>query len=72
MTTEPQQTSVENVTYDLVSVLFHALEGSQAYASYIKDAESSGNRQLADFFRQVQQEDNNRAQRARQLLKQLS
>ena len=70
MTTQ-QRTSVSNEYYDLVSVLYHALEGAQTYSSFIKDAEQSGNQQLAQFFRQVQQEDNNRAQQARQLLSQM-
>jgi rubrerythrin len=72
MPTEQQQTSVSNTYYDLVSVLYHALEASQTYASYIRDAQASGNQQLVQFFQQVQQEDNNRAQRAQQLLTQLS
>ncbi len=72
MPTEQQQTGVSNTYYDLVSVLYHALEASQTYASYIRDAQASGNQQLVQFFQQVQQEDNNRAQRAQQLLTQLS
>ena len=71
MATEQQMTSVDNQYYDLVSVLYHALEGSQTYAKYIKDAEQSGNQELAQFFRRVQQEDNNRAQQAKQLMTKL-
>lgn len=72
MPNEQQQTSVSNAYYDLVSVLYHALEASQTYATYIQDAQASGNQDLVQFFQQVQQEDNNRAQRAQQLLHQLS
>ena len=68
MVTEPQMTVVSNEYYDLVSVLYHTLQGSQTSACYIKDAEQSGNQELAQFFRRVQQEDNNRAQQAKQLL----
>ena len=64
MTTQPQMTVVSNEYYDLVSVLYHALQGAETYDSYIKDAEQSGNQQLAQFFRRVQQEDNNRARRS--------
>ena len=71
MTTQQQMTNVSNEYYDLVSVLYHALEGAQTYSSFIKDAEQSGNQQLVQFFRQVQQEDNNRAQQAKQLLAQM-
>ncbi len=69
---EQQQTSVSNAYYDLVSVLYHALEASQTYASYIQDAQQAGNQNLVQFFQQVQQEDNSRAQQAQQLLSQLS
>ena len=68
--TEPSRTGVPNEVYDLVSVLYHALEGGQTYEKYIQDAGS--NQELAQFFRQCQQEDQQRAQRAQQLLTQLS
>jgi hypothetical protein len=68
MTTQQQATVVSNEYYDLVSVLYHSLQGSQTSACYIQDAEQSGNQELAQFFRRVQQEDNNRALQAKQLL----
>jgi len=71
MTTQPQQTNVNNVLYDLTSVLYHTLEASQTYAAYIQDAQQSGNQQLVQFFQQVQQQDNQRAQYAQQLLSQI-
>lgn len=71
MTTQPQQTSVNNVLYDLTSVLYHALEASQTYATYIQDAQQSGNQQLVQFFQQLQQQDSQRAQYAQQLLAQM-
>jgi hypothetical protein len=57
-------TGISNATYDLVSVLYHALEGGATYDKYIQDAEQ----ELAQFFRQVQQEDAQRAQQAKSLL----
>jgi rubrerythrin len=54
--------------YDLVSVLYHALEGAQTYARYAEDAGQHGDRELAQFFIRVQQEENNRAEQAKQLL----
>jgi hypothetical protein len=71
MTTQPQQTSVNNVLYDLTSVLYHTLEASQTYATYIQDAQQSGNQQLVQFFQQLQQQDNQRAQYAQQMLAQM-
>ena len=61
-------TGISNARYNLVSVLYHALEGGATYEKYIQDAENEGDQELADFFRQVQQEDSNRAQQAKSLL----
>ena len=61
-------TGISNARYNLVSALYHALEGGATYDQYIQDAENEGDQELADFFRQVQQEDSNRAQRAKSLL----
>ncbi len=54
--------------YNLISILYHALKGADLYDEYISDAEAAGDTELRDFFEQVQQEENRRAQRARQLL----
>ena len=62
------QTGTPDVTYDLISVLYHALQGAQTYEQYIQDAQQSGNQELVQFFRDVQQEDERRAQRGRELL----
>jgi hypothetical protein len=69
---QPQQTSTGNTYYNLVSVLYHALEAAQTSAAYIQDAEQSGNQQLAQFFRSVQQTANQQADQAKQLLSQVS
>lgn len=61
-------TGTPNTIYDLSSVLFHALEGGASYDQYIQDAEEAGDRDLADFFRQVRDEDSARADEARTLL----
>jgi hypothetical protein len=61
-------TGTPNTIYDLSSVLFHALEGGASYDTYVQDAEREGDQELADFFRQVRDEDSNRADRAQQLL----
>lgn len=49
-------------------VLFHAAERGTLYAKYIRDVEQEGDNELADFFRQVQQQDAQRAQQAKSLL----
>src|SRR5215203_1590081 len=61
-------TGTPNTIYDLSSVLFHALEGGASYDTYIEDAEREGDQELVEFFRQVRDEDSNRADRAQQLL----
>lgn len=66
--TQQTTTRTPNPHYDLVSVLYHALEGSQTTDIYVKDAEQEGDSELAQFFRQVQQEETSRADKAKQLL----
>jgi hypothetical protein len=63
-------TGISNARYNLVSVLYHALESGATYDKYIQDAENEGDQELVDFFRQVQQEDAQRAQQAKSLLDQ--
>ena len=54
--------------YNLVSVLYHALEGGSLYDKYISDAEGAGDDDLVQFFRDVQEEERKRAEQAKQLL----
>jgi rubrerythrin len=63
-----QKTGTSNPTYDLVSVLYHALHGAETYDRYIADAEQRGDEELADFFREVQARDREIADRAKRLL----
>lgn len=44
------------------------LEGAQTYARYVEDAGQESDRELVQFFTQVQQEENARADKAKQLL----
>ncbi len=66
--TQQSKTGTRNEYYNLVSIMYHALNGAQTYDTYISDAEQSGDNELAQFFRAVQQEDQRRAERAKQLL----
>jgi rubrerythrin len=59
-------TGTANPTYNLVSVLYHALQGAENYEQYAKDAGSD--QDLATFFREIQQQEKQRADRAKQLL----
>lgn len=62
------KTGASDTTYDLTSVLYHALQGAQVYDQYIQDAEREGSKELAEFFREVQRQDRERAERAQSLL----
>jgi rubrerythrin len=70
MSNGEQVTGVRDSVYNLSSVLYHAAEGGTVYAKYIDDAEQEGDQELAEFFRQVQQQDAERAQQAKSLLDQ--
>ena len=59
-------TGTRDTTYNLISVLYHALQGAETYGQYASDAGSD--QDLADFFREVQQQEQQRADRAKQLL----
>jgi hypothetical protein len=65
---EQSATNTGNRDYDLVSVLYHALEGAQTYNCYVKDAEQEGDQELAQFFRESQREEIRRADKAKMLL----
>ena len=69
MTTSGKQlTGISDTVYDLTSVFYHAAQGGQVYAKYIEDAEREGDQELVDFFKEVQEQDAKRAQKAKSLL----
>ena len=57
-----------NKDYDLVSVLYHALQGADACAKYEQDARAEGSPEVADFMREVQKQNQDIARRAKELL----
>ena len=59
---------VADKDYNLVSVLYHALQGAETYAQYVQDAQQQGDQELASFFGEVRQEELRLAERAKQLL----
>ena len=58
----------QDVTYNLISVAYHALQGGQTYGIYAVDADEAGDSDLAQFFRDIAEEDRRRADRAKQFL----
>ena len=67
-TIEYRATYTRNDYYDLVSVLYHALEGARTHSIYRQDASTYGDEELAQFFEQCQQNDILRAERAKELM----
>jgi hypothetical protein len=62
-------TGVKDPHYDLISVLYHALEGGHTLDQYIQDAEGNGDSELAQYFRETQQQYRQLAERGKGLLK---
>ena len=60
----------DNATYDLISVMYHTLQGWETYEQYAQDADQAGQQEIAQFFREVQQQNERLAQRGQQLLAQ--
>jgi rubrerythrin len=63
-----QLTGISDTVFNLGSVFYHAAEGGQVYAKYIEDAEREGDTEVAEFFREVQEQDARRAQKAKALI----
>jgi len=69
MRTADAGTGTDNVTYDIVSVVYHALHAAQTYQQYEQDAQR-GNAQIAEFFRKVCDDNKQCAQEGLELLQQ--
>ncbi|MGX5359372.1 acyl carrier protein [Kocuria sp. KH4] len=66
------ETGFDDVTYDLVSVQYHALKAGHDYGQYVRDARNAGRDDIADFFEQVMSEDSARAKQCHEFIKELS
>ena len=62
-------TGASDPVYDLVSVLYHALQGAETTMIYSDDADYEGDAELAQFFQEIQAQDRARARRAKALLR---
>jgi rubrerythrin len=67
----PTSQAINNLEYDLVTVLQNKSEAVQAYETYIQDAQSQGSQPCAELFRKLQEEDARQAQEIRQHLQQV-
>ncbi|HKU44748.1 MAG TPA: hypothetical protein VJR89_41600 [Polyangiales bacterium] len=61
-------TGERDENYNLISVLYHALQGAETVAQYVADAEGKSDEQLAQFFEEARGSYVELAQQAKQLL----
>lgn len=69
MTSENQ--AINNLEYDLLTVLQNKSEALKAYDTYIQDAQEMGSQPCAELFQKLQQEDKRHAEEIRQHLQQV-
>lgn len=65
------ETGFDDVTFDLISVQYHALKAGHDYGQYVRDAENAGRDDIAAFFRDVMSQDTDRAHRCHAFLVEL-
>jgi hypothetical protein len=63
-----QLTAKSDADFDLRSVFSEAAEGSQVCVKYIDDAAEEGDTDLVRFFKDVQEQEDWRAQKAKALI----
>jgi len=62
------EAGIDDLEYDLISTVYHNLQGMEAAARYALDAEEMGSSDIAEFFRATQRDCQQRAGEARRLL----
>jgi hypothetical protein len=62
-----QQTGTRNQTYDVIAVLYHALQGAENCQTYIRDAQDE---QLRSFFEQARDLQRQLADQGKEVLQQ--
>jgi len=65
------ETGFDDVTFDLISVQYHALKAGHDYGQYVRDAENAGQDDIAAFFKEVMEQDSARAKRVHEFLAKL-
>jgi hypothetical protein len=63
-------TGTRDEHYNVISVLYHALQGAETCATYLQDAEQAGDQDLAQFFREAQDTFRQLGDRSKTLLRQ--
>jgi hypothetical protein len=65
------ETGFDDVTFDLISVQYHALKAGHDYGQYVRDAENAQQDDIATFFRDVMKQDSERAHQCHEFLRRL-
>ena len=68
--TAEHKTGARDEMYDVVSVLYHALQGGETSMQYLQDAQETGDQKLVQFFQEVQECHRHLATRAKEVLRQ--
>jgi hypothetical protein len=63
-----ETTGTRDVTYNLISVVYHALQGAETYQIYEQDAKKSGDREAESLFHEAHEANRQFADRAKMLL----
>jgi hypothetical protein len=66
------ETGFGDVMFDLISVQYHSLKAGHDYGHYVRDAENRGYSDIADFFKQVMEQDSRRAAKCHEFLEKLA
>jgi hypothetical protein len=67
-TVRNQETGTRDITYNLISVAYHALQGAETYGIYSRDAHSMNDSELSEFFMKAQEQNRLIADEAKTLL----
>ena len=62
------KSGTQDVTYNLVSVIYHALQGAETCDVYVRDAEKDGDQELVKFFQEVKNQNQQAAEKAKKML----
>lgn len=63
----------EDIVFNLVSIQYHALQGSHLYEQFMHDAlQAEEHPEVTEFIRECQEADERRANRCHELLKDLT
>jgi len=62
----------EDIVFDLVSIQYHALQGSHLYEQFLEDARQADHPEVEKFIEECREADERRANRCHELLKDLT